>query len=335
MNEAVPATALSDGALTFLAPERLLLLAAVAALAIGYLLIQRRRSRFALRFSSVELFDGVAPDRPGWRRHLPAAAIVAGLAVLVVGTARPALAEEIPAEMATVIVALDASLSMQAEDVDPTRLAAAQDAADRFLDLVPPSVRVGLVTFSGDARTAVAPTTDRVALRRAIDRIRLGEGTAIGEAIYASLEELRDGEEEVPGGIVLLSDGETTVGRPDHDDRLRHAERDRDDRRPDDPRSGQSRRFARHRRDHRRRIVRRIHGGGGRQGLRAAGQPDRHDLRAARDRRPLRRHRPRVAPRRRRRLPRLVLPPALTRYPVSRHSRRADPAGGRRGAERA
>jgi len=217
MNEAVPATALSDGALTFLAPERLLLLAAVAALAIGYLLIQRRRSRFALRFSSVELFDGVAPDRPGWRRHLPAAAIVAGLAVLVVGTARPALAEEIPAEMATVIVALDASLSMQAEDVDPTRLAAAQDAADRFLDLVPPSVRVGLVTFSGDARTAVAPTTDRVALRRAIDRIRLGEGTAIGEAIYASLEELRDGEEEVPGGIVLLSDGETTVGRPDHD----------------------------------------------------------------------------------------------------------------------
>ena len=219
MNPIDPAggSALADGALTFLAPERLLLLAAVAALAIGYLLIQRRRSRFALRFSSVELFDGVAPDRPGWRRHLPAAAIVAGLAVLVVGTARPALAEEIPAEMATVIVALDASLSMQADDVDPNRLAAAQDAADRFLDLVPTKVRVGLVTFSGDARVAMAPTTDRVALRRAIDRIKLGEGTAIGDAIYASLEELRDGEEEVPGGIVLLSDGETTVGRPDRD----------------------------------------------------------------------------------------------------------------------
>jgi Ca-activated chloride channel family protein len=217
MSETTTAAGLTDGALTFLAPERLLLLAVVVALAVGYLLIQRRRTRFALRFSSVELFDGVAPDRPGWRRHLPAVAIVAGLAVLVVGTARPALAEEVPAEMATVMLAMDTSFSMQAEDVDPTRLAAAQDAADRFLDLVPASVRVGLVTFSGEARTAVVPTTDRIALRRAIDRIRLGEGTAIGDAIYASLEELHDGEEEVPGGIVLLSDGETTVGRPDSD----------------------------------------------------------------------------------------------------------------------
>jgi Ca-activated chloride channel family protein len=219
MNGIDPAAAagLTDGALTFLSPERLLLLLAVTALAIGYVLIQRRRSRYALRFSSVELFEGVAPDRPGWRRHLPAAAILAGLAVLVVGTARPALAEEVPAEMATVIVALDASLSMQATDVDPHRLAAAQDAADRFLDLVPAQVRVGLVTFSAEARVAMAPTTDRVALRRAIDRIKLGEGTAIGEAIFASLEELEADGEDIPGGIVLLSDGETTAGRSDRE----------------------------------------------------------------------------------------------------------------------
>ncbi len=217
MNETAAGTTLSDGALTFLAPERLLLLGIVAVLAIGYLIVQRRRSHYALRFSSVELFDGVAPDRPGWRRHLPAAAIVIGLAVLVIGTARPALAEEIPSEMATIMVALDTSLSMKAQDVDPTRLAAAQDAADRFLDLVPAQVRVGLVTFDAQARVAVAPTTDRVALRRAIDRIRLGEGTAIGDAIHASLEELRAEEGEIPGGIVLLSDGETTVGRPNRD----------------------------------------------------------------------------------------------------------------------
>jgi Ca-activated chloride channel family protein len=210
-----PSTAagLTDGALQFLSPERLLLLLAVAALAIGYLVIGRRRSRYALRFSSVELFDGVAPDRPGWRRHLPAAMVLAGLATLVIGTARPALAEEIPAEMATVIVALDSSLSMKAKDVNPHRLAAAQDAADRFLDLVPPTVRVGLVTFDAQARVAMAPTTDRIALRRAIDRIKLGEGTAIGEAIFTSLEELQADGEDVPGGIVLLSDGETTAGR--------------------------------------------------------------------------------------------------------------------------
>jgi Ca-activated chloride channel family protein len=219
MNGTDPAAAagLADGALTFLAPERLLLLLAVAALVVGYLIIQRRRSRYALKFSSVELFEGVAPDRPGWRRHLPAVAIMAGLAVLVIGTARPALAEEVPAEMATVILALDSSLSMQATDVDPNRLAAAQDAADRFLDLVPDQVRVGLVTFSAEARVAMAPTTDRVALRRAVDRIKLGEGTAIGEAIYASLEELEADGEDIPGGIVLLSDGETTAGRPSDD----------------------------------------------------------------------------------------------------------------------
>jgi Ca-activated chloride channel family protein len=219
MNPTDPATTagLADGALTFLSPDRLYLLAAVAALAIGYVLIQRRRSRYALRFSSVELFDGVAPDRPGWRRHLPALAILVGLGFLVVGTARPALAEEVPAEMATVIVALDSSLSMQATDVDPHRLAAAQDAADRFLDLVPAQVRVGLVTFSAEARVAMAPTTDRVALRRAIDRIKLGEGTAIGEAIFTALDELKADGEDIPGGIVLLSDGETTAGRSDRD----------------------------------------------------------------------------------------------------------------------
>jgi Ca-activated chloride channel family protein len=106
---------------------------------------------------------------------------------------------------------------MQATDVDPNRLAAAQDAADRFLDLVPDQVRVGLVTFSAEARVAMAPTTDRVALRRAVDRIKLGEGTAIGEAIHTSLEELEADGEDIPGGIVLLSDGETTAGRPSDD----------------------------------------------------------------------------------------------------------------------
>ena len=207
-------------ALSFRSPGRLWILLAVAALAISYLLLQTRRRSYAVKFTNLALLDTVAPKRPGWRRHLPALLLLLGMSALVVAFAQPAANRRVPRERATIIVAIDTSLSMQANDVSPSRLRAAQAAAKRFIDQLPPRLNVGLVTFNGTALVRVSPTQDREQLKAAIDQLRLGERTAIGEAIYASLDAIKaapaasDGK-PVPARIVLMSDGETTSGRPD------------------------------------------------------------------------------------------------------------------------
>ncbi|MGH1490908.1 MAG: VWA domain-containing protein [Acidimicrobiales bacterium] len=208
--------------MTLLSPNRLWLLLIVAAIAIIYILLQRRRTTYALRFSSSELFDSVAPSRPGIRRHVPTAFFLLALAGLVVAVAQPARQVRVPRERATVIVAIDVSLSMQAEDVDPDRLSAAQAAANRFIDELPPTLNVGIVSFAGTATVLVTPTRDRLPAHNAINNLRLAESTAIGEAIFTSLDALlnapTDGTGDLPPArIVLLSDGETTVGRSDID----------------------------------------------------------------------------------------------------------------------
>ncbi|GLY24266.1 VWA domain-containing protein [Micromonospora sp. NBRC 101691] len=208
--------------MTWQSPERLWLLAGVAALVVGYLLMQRRRSRYAVRFTNLRLLDRVAPHRPAWRRHVPAGLFVAMLALLVVGFARPTDEVRVPRERATVIVAVDVSRSMLATDVAPDRLAAAKDAARGFVDDLPEEFNVGLVAFAGDASVLVAPDTDRAALAAGIDRLAEGvagiQGTAIGEAIDTSLESIRTldaraAEEPPPARVVLLSDGANTSGR--------------------------------------------------------------------------------------------------------------------------
>jgi Ca-activated chloride channel family protein len=122
-------------------------------------------------------------------------------------------------EHATVLLALDTSLSMEADDVEPNRLAVAQEAARAFVADLPDRLEVGLVTFHGTTTVAVAPTRDRDALTAAIDAVELGEGTAIGEAVFTALDVVEaapggDDGEPVPARIVVMSDGETTVGRP-------------------------------------------------------------------------------------------------------------------------
>ncbi|CAN5651852.1 VWA domain-containing protein [soil metagenome] len=206
--------------MSYLAPERLWLLLAVAALVVAYLVLQSRRGDYAVRFTNLALLDVVAPKRPGWRRHVPAVLFLAAVVSLVVAFARPARDEQVPRERATVILAIDTSLSMEAADVEPNRLAAAQDASRAFLDIVPETLNVGLVSFDGIARVRVQPTTDRQAVRLAVGRLELGESTAVGEAIYASLDAIESAPpsptgEPVPARIILMSDGETTVGRPD------------------------------------------------------------------------------------------------------------------------
>lgn len=204
----------------FLHTGWLWLLLAVAALIAVYILLQlRRRTTYAVRFTNLALLDVVAPKRPGWRRHVPAAAFVLGAAALVLALAEPARDVDVPVERATVMLAIDVSLSMDATDILPTRLDAAKAAAGEFLDTVPETINVGLVGFAGSANVQVPPTTDHDDVKRAIDGLVLAEGTAIGEAIFTSLDALSalpeadNPDEPVPATVILMSDGETTVGR--------------------------------------------------------------------------------------------------------------------------
>jgi Ca-activated chloride channel family protein len=209
----------------FLEPARLWLLAIPVALAVGYVALQARRRRYALRFTTMELLDEVAPDRPGWRRHVTALGVLVAIVIASLGFARPVVAGEIKEAQQIVVLAIDVSLSMQAEDVAPNRIEAARKAAGAFLDTVPDGVAVGVVAFDGRAKLLISPTTRLDAVRRVINRESdLGEGTAIGEAVFLSLDAIDDAvalaqnddpESGTPvGTIVLLSDGDTTMGRP-------------------------------------------------------------------------------------------------------------------------
>jgi Ca-activated chloride channel family protein len=218
---------------SFLAPWRLVLLIVPAALLAAYVIVQRRRTRYAMRFTNVALLDSVAPDKPGWRRHLAAAGLVAGLVFASMAAARPALASEQADKGAVVMVAIDTSLSMQATDVSPSRLEAAQAAARQFLTTMPKDTRVGLIAFDGQVTVLSQPTTDHAAVAQQLDNLRLGEGTAIGSAVEASVQAVKAATANnasnandsttttttpanaTPNAtIVVLSDGETTVGVP-------------------------------------------------------------------------------------------------------------------------
>jgi Ca-activated chloride channel family protein len=203
---------------SFLAAGRLWLLVLVVVLLVAYVVVQRQRRPYAVRFTNVDLLASVAPKRPSWRRHLAAACSLVAITVLVLAFARPARTVSVPRETATVMLALDVSNSMKATDVNPTRLRAAQTAIDTFVDTLPSRFRLGLVTFSNSAVVAVTPTHQRSQVRAAVTNLTLGAGTAIGDAMFASLGAIRttpaEGSIKPPARIVLLSDGETNSGRP-------------------------------------------------------------------------------------------------------------------------
>ena len=141
-------------------------------------------------FTNLELLERVAPHRPGWYRHLPAARCSCALVLLTVALAGPTAEQKVPRNRATVVLVIDVSLSMQATDVEPTRLAAAQAAAKPFADELTPGVNLGLVSFAGIAAVLVSPTTDRDPVKRAVDGLKLAESTATGEAIFAALQSI-------------------------------------------------------------------------------------------------------------------------------------------------
>jgi Ca-activated chloride channel homolog len=208
--------------MNFLAASRLWLLLAVAALLIAYVIISLRRKRYAARFTQLSMLASVAPKRPTWyRRHVPAVLLLLSMTGLVFSLARPAQDTKVPKQRATVMLAIDVSNSMAATDVTPSRLAAAKVGATAFVNQLPPKLQLGLVAFSGTAAVLVSPTTDRAAVRTAINNLQLGAGTAIGDGIEASLTAITDSaktqtgdKSPPPARIVLMSDGETTRGTP-------------------------------------------------------------------------------------------------------------------------
>jgi Ca-activated chloride channel homolog len=204
--------------MSFAAPWYLLTLLVVPAAIAGYLLLQRRRSRYAARFTNLDLLANVVERSPGWRRHLPPVLALLALAALLTGIARPQATVSVPKQRATVILTLDVSGSMAATDVSPSRMTAAKRAAEDFLDKVPAGVRVGAVAFSTGVDVVAAPTTDHDAVRAAVDALQPGGGTALGDAIGRSVEVARSvaaGQKPPPAAILLLSDGANTVGTVD------------------------------------------------------------------------------------------------------------------------
>ncbi|OXM74752.1 VWA domain-containing protein [Amycolatopsis thermalba] len=202
----------------FSAPWWFLLLFVVAAVAVGYVLAQRARRRRTMRFSNLELLDRIAPRSQGWPRHVPAALIIVSLLLLTVGLAGPTAEQKVPRNRATVMLVVDVSLSMEATDVRPSRIKAAQEAAIQFAQGLTPGINLGLVSFAGTATVLVAPTTQRQSVVGAIDNLKLAQSTATGEGIYAALQSIQ-GFSAVVGGadgppparIVLMSDGKQTV----------------------------------------------------------------------------------------------------------------------------
>ena len=209
--------------MTFAWPIALVALVVVPVLAGLHVLASRRRRRNAARFANPALVPNLVASSPGWRRHVPAVLALAALALLVVGIARPHVVKDVTRVEATIVLAIDTSRSMAAEDVQPTRFTAAKQAALSFIDEVPDNYSVGIVSFSTSADPVLPPTTDREAARIALRELRLGSGTAIGAAVDRSVDLALEQSkaqgrpaagERSPAAVLLLSDGAQTSGGP-------------------------------------------------------------------------------------------------------------------------
>ena len=219
----------------FLWPLMLWLLLLIPALVVLYILAQRRRQRYALRYASLSLVKEALGRGPGLRRHIPPTLFLSGLAVMIVALARPYTLVTLPSQEGTVILTMDVSGSMRADDLKPNRIEAAKSAARSFVEKQPSGVRIGVVSFSDNAFLVQAPTDDKEAVIAAINRLTPQRGTAIGRALLTSVDAIFE-EANAEGGqsttasdptptptpvpqgvyepaiIVLLTDGESNQG---------------------------------------------------------------------------------------------------------------------------
>ena len=184
--------------MSFAWPLALLLLLVPPALLGAYWWLLRRRRKQAVRYSSVALLRSVLPRRSRWQRHLPVALLLASLVALAFAAGRPHVERSVPFARTSVILALDVSGSMCATDVEPNRLAVAQEAAREFVEDQPNGVRMALVVFSGFAELIVPPTTERKALVDAIESLTTGRGTAIGAAMLKGIDAIAEANPNVP-----------------------------------------------------------------------------------------------------------------------------------------
>jgi Ca-activated chloride channel family protein len=202
--------------MTFASPGAFVLLALLPLMAAAYVALRRRRRTYVVRFPATAVVAGVLPRSPAWRRWIAPVLLSAAAIALTVALARPQATVAVPVERASVMLITDASGSMRAEDVAPTRLQAAQSAAQRFLDRVPDSLLVGFVSYSNAPMTVVQPSVDRIPVRSALAALRADGGTATGDALISALDLLEarrtDDGRVAPAAVVLLSDGKTTAG---------------------------------------------------------------------------------------------------------------------------
>ena len=169
-------------------PTMLWSLLAIPVLIVLYILAQRRRQRYALRYASLSLVKEALGRGPGWRRHLPPALFLVGLTVMLIALARPMSVVTLPSDEGTVILTMDVSGSMRADDLKPNRLEAAKAAARSFVEKQRPGVKIGVVSFSDNAFLVQAPTKDKEAVVASINRLTPQRGTAIGSALLTSLD---------------------------------------------------------------------------------------------------------------------------------------------------
>jgi Ca-activated chloride channel family protein len=195
---------------SFALPLALFGLLAVPLLVAAYLWQLRRRRRNAVRFSNVALIRSALPRQRMWRRHVPLALVLASLALLGLAAGRPQVRAQVPISSSAVILAVDVSGSMCATDVNPNRLAAAQEAVRQFIKEQDDRTRIGLVVFSGFAQVAVAPTTEHEDLVKAVDGLTTGRGTTIGAAILKSIDAIA----EINPDVAPADTGETGGNDP-------------------------------------------------------------------------------------------------------------------------
>ncbi len=201
-------------------PDRMWFLLLIPALLILYWALVRRTASRSRRFG-IDQLGRLLPRQQSWKRHLAVGFALLSLASLNLAFAQPSGEVDVPRDRATVCIAIDVSNSMKATDVEPTRFEASKTAAEQFVDKLPVGFNTALVSFYGTSSMLVPPTTDRGLVKRAMDNLQLGPGTAIGDGVYSCLDALKlapvdpkHPDEPPPAAIVLLSDGSSNVGRP-------------------------------------------------------------------------------------------------------------------------
>ncbi|HET7700656.1 MAG TPA: VWA domain-containing protein [Candidatus Limnocylindria bacterium] len=190
--------------MTFLWPTNLVLVLVVPALIAAYIWAQRRRQKYALRYASLSLVREALGRGPGRKRHVPPALFLTALLFMAIATARPEMTVVVPVQEGTIVLALDVSGSMLAEDLKPNRMQAAKEAAKAFVVRQGKDTRLGVVAFSTDAQVVQSPTSDKELVIAAIDRLRPQRATAIGRGVLASLDAIFEDTEEVPPSVLAL-----------------------------------------------------------------------------------------------------------------------------------